>query len=309
VLLCAALFLGAGCDAPLEPESRKATGSATPSASPSAEPSPEQPTPPPSSSPAVPSPTIKVPKLPKPKDLGPVLGADISWPQCPKGMGIPQKRSHGAPMPIDAARYVIIGLTNGPGFYPNPCLAGQTAWVKSRNLMAAAYSVISYPEQRHFDAYRNKGPYDGSTRLGALSNVGYQQAVFNLRTMKRARLQSPMIWLDVEPVPDFDWPRDLAANAAVVRGAARGYTDAGYRIGAYSTQALWEHVVGNLRLGIPEWRAAGQTSRAEALRRCGPDRMFQGGEAVLGQWVEADRDMNVTCPGASREMLRWFHQY
>ncbi len=250
-----------------------------------------------------------MPKLPKPRDLGPVLGADISWPQCPKGMGIPQKRSHGAPMPIDAARYVIIGLTNGPGFYPNPCLAGQTAWVKSRNLMAAAYSVISYPEQRHFNAYRSKGPYDGSTRLGALSNVGYQQAVFNLGTMKRARLQSPIIWLDVEPVPDFDWPRDLTANAAVVRGAARGYTDAGYRIGAYSTQALWEHVVGNLRLGIPEWRAAGQTSRAEALRRCGPDRMFQGGDAVLGQWVEADRDMNVTCPGASREMLRWFHQY
>ena len=309
VLLCAALFLGAGCDAPLEPESRKATGSTTPSPSPTAEPSPEQPTPPPSSSPAAPSPSIKVPKLPKPRDLGPVLGADISWPQCPKGMGIPQKRSHGAPMPIDAARYVIIGLTNGPGFYPNPCLAGQTAWVKSRNLMAAAYSVISYPEQRHFNAYRSKGPYDGSTRLGALSNVGYQQAVFNLGTMKRARLQSPIIWLDVEPVPDFDWPRDLTANAAVVRGAARGYTDAGYRIGAYSTQALWEHVVGNLRLGIPEWRAAGQTSRAEALRRCGPDRMFQGGDAVLGQWVEADRDMNVTCPGASREMLRWFHQY
>ena len=95
----------------------------------------------------------------------------------------------------------------------------------------------------------------------------------------------------------------------MVRGAARGYTDAGFRIGAYSTQALWQHVVGDLRLGIPEWRAAGQTSRAEALRRCGPDRMFQGGASVLGQWVEAGRDMNVTCPGTSAEMLRWFHQY
>ena len=28
-------------------------------------------------------------------------------------------------MPVDEARYVIIGLTNGPGFYPNPCLASQ----------------------------------------------------------------------------------------------------------------------------------------------------------------------------------------
>ena len=28
------------------------------------------------------------------------LGGDVSWPQCPKGMGIPQKRSTGLPMPV-----------------------------------------------------------------------------------------------------------------------------------------------------------------------------------------------------------------
>ena len=139
--------------------------------------------------------------------------------------------------------------------------------------------------------------------------MGYQQAKFNLQTMRKAGLRSPIIWLDVEPVPAFDWPTDTAANAAVVTGAARGYTDAGYRIGAYSTQALWQHVVGDLRLGVPEWRAAGQTSRAEALRRCGRDRMFQGGQSVLGQWVEAGRDMNITCPGTSAQLGRWFHQY
>ncbi len=311
VLLLLLALVGTGCEAPLAPESKKAEPTASPSASPrpDAASSDAAPSPSPTPLPSQTVPSIKIPKIPKPRDLGPVLGADVSWPQCPPGMGIPQKRSHGAPMPVDAARYVIIGLTNGPAFYPNPCLKSQTDWVRSRNLLAGAYSVISYPEQRHFDAYKNKGPYDGSTRLGALSNVGYQQAVFNLANMKRAGLRSPVIWLDVEPVPDFDWPRDLAANAAVVKGAARGYTDGGFRIGAYSTQALWQHVVGDLRLGIPEWRAAGQTSRAEALRRCGVDRMFQGGEAVLGQWVEADRDMNVTCPGASIDLLRWFHQY
>ena len=251
-----------------------------------------------------------MPKLPKPRDLGPVLGADISWPQCPKGMGIPQKRSHGAPMPIDAARYVIIGLTNGPGFYPNPCLAGQTAWVKSRNLMAAAYSVISYPEQRHFDAYRNKGPYDGSTRLGALSNVGYQQAVFNLRhhearaapvtdrsgwTSSRCRTSTgPATW---RPTPRSSEGPHAATPTPATASAPTPRRPSGSTSSATCVS------------GIPEWRAAGQTSRAEALRRCGPDRMFQGGDAVLGQWVEADRDMNVTCPGTSREMLRWFHQY
>ena len=181
--------------------------------------------------------------------------------------------------------------------------------MKSRRLLAAAYAVNSYPNDQTLARYGQEGPFDGGSRLGALSNVGYQQARFNLATMKRAGLQTPIVWLDVEPVPIFVWSTDTTANAAVVRGAARGYTDAGYRIGAYSTQALWATVVGDLRLGIPEWRAAGQTSRAEALRRCGHDRMFQGGKPVLSQWVEDNRDLNVTCPGTSAEMTRWFHQY
>jgi hypothetical protein len=307
------VLAGTACEAPLKPKSKRAD-----SASPSASPRPDVAATPSAraQAPTQAPPSIDVPDLsqvPKvtrtPRPSGPILGGDISWPQCPKGMGIPQKRSQGSPMPIDAARYVIIGLTNGPGFYPNPCLASQVEFVRSRHLMAAAYSVISTPRDGDLETYGTKGPFDAKTTSGALSNVGYQQAKFNLNTMRAAGLQSPIVWLDVEPVPEFDWPSDTAANAAVVRGAARGYTDAGFAIGAYSTQALWEHVVGDLRLGIPEWRAAGQTSRAEALRRCGPDRMFQGGQSVLGQWVEDGRDQNVTCPGTSAEMRRWFHQY
>lgn len=312
-LLVLVVLAATGCEAPLEPESRKQADAA--SASPSVTPPPEVEPTPSSSASATPVPPTKVPriKVPKvkvpPRQTGPVLGADISWPQCPKGMGIPQKRSQGSPMPIEAARYVILGLTNGPGFYPNPCLASQVSWVRQRHLMAAAYSVISTPRQGDLETYGDKGPFPRGTRLGALSNVGYQQAKFNLQTMRSAGLQSPVIWLDVEPVPEFDWPADTEANAAVVRGAARGYTDAGFRIGAYSTQALWQGVVGDLRLNIPEWRAAGQTSRQEALARCGADRMFNGGRAVISQWVEDSRDQNVTCPGTSGEMARWFHQY
>ncbi|MCW2761896.1 MAG: hypothetical protein JWR85_2097 [Marmoricola sp.] len=313
LLLTLVVLAGSGCEAPLKPESKRAESAPTATPAPPVTPSPDAATPSAAERPPKPTPSLKVPKLPKfsvpPPRTGPILGADISWPQCPKGMGIPQKRSQGSPMPIDAARYVIIGLTNGPGFYPNPCLASQTAWAKSRKLMVAAYSVISTPRPGDLETYGNEGPFDSASRLGALSNVGYQQAKFNLATMARAGLQTPIVWLDVEPVPEFDWPADPASNAAVVRGAARGYTDSGFGIGAYSTQALWAHVVGELRLGIPEWRAAGQTSRAEALRRCGVERMFQGGQAVLGQWVEDGRDQNVTCPGTSAQMGRWFHQY
>jgi hypothetical protein len=68
-------------------------------------------------------------------------------------------------------------------------------------------------------------------------------------------------------------------------------------------------VVGDFALGVPEWRAAGQTSIEEARRRCGDDWVIQGGPAVLGQWVEDNRDRNVTCPGISADLGRWFHQY
>ncbi len=239
----------------------------------------------------------------------PVLGADISWPQCPVGMGIPQKRSKGAPPPVAAARYVVLGLTNGPGFYPNPCLVEQVDDLRGRGRMAAAYSVVSYPEPQRLTQHADDGPYDGSTLVGALANNGYAQARFNLRTMRAAGLLTPVIWIDVEPVPDFAWSDDKAANAVVVGGMARGYREAGFEIGVYSTTYLWDLVVGDLSLGVPEWRAAGQTSREAALAQCAPERSIQGGEPVLGQWVEIGRDMNVTCPGISLELERWFHQY
>jgi hypothetical protein len=235
-----------------------------------------------------------------------VLGADASWPQCPKGMGIPQKKSKGAPMPTDAAEFVVLGLTNGPSFTPNPCLADQLAWVRDRGLMVAAYAVVSWPSEAQLKTVGKKGPYDGATRLGALSNAGYQAALFTIGTMRDAGLRTPAVWIDVEPVPDFEWSADLEENAAVVEGTARAYRDAGLRIGYYSVKSLWKRVVGDLRVNAPEWRAAGQTSLATALGRCGQDWSFGGGRAVLAQWVEDGRDRNVTCPGYGGRLGEWF---
>ena len=225
---------------------------------------------------------------------GPVLGADISWPQCPPGMGIPYKETSGQPMPRADAEYVVIGLTNGPGFHANPCLADQVAWAKQAGLLVAAYSVISWPDEAAQEQY------------GGLQEAGHAQAQFNLQSMKAAGLESPIIWLDVEQVPHYEWSASTPANAEVVLGAAQGYLEAGYRVGVYSTPAIWSGLVGNLDLGVPEWRAAGQTSRAEAESRCGKDWVIQGGEAVLAQWVEDARDRNVTCPGGEARLGEFF---
>jgi hypothetical protein len=251
--------------------------------------------------------TPKPSGLPVPPDE--VFGADVSWPQCPKGMGIPEKPAQGSPMPTDAARFVVLGLTNGPSFTPNPCLRDQVGWVAGRHLRAAAYAVVSYPDAATLAAYGAKGPFPVKTLGGRLANVGHAAALFNLRTMKAAGLRSPVIWVDVEPVPKFGWSTDLQANASVVQGTVRGYLDAGFTVGFYSTPSLWQRVVGDLQVGLAEWRAAGQTSKVEALSRCGPDWSIQGGPAILGQWVEDGRDRNVTCPGTSTTMDRWFHQY
>ncbi|GAA1533560.1 hypothetical protein [Nocardioides humi] len=244
-----------------------------------------------------------------PRD-GEVLGGDVSWPQCPPGTGIPEKQGLGMPMPLPEAEYVVLGLTNGPGFTPNPCLADQVRWAKDNDVLVSVYAVSSYPSKATLQKYGADGPYAATDRLGKLRNVGYQQARFNVGTMGQVGLLSPIVWIDIEPVPKFDWSDDLQANAAVIEGVARGYTDAGFRIGVYSTPALYRRVVGDLGLGgVPEWRAAGQTSRAEALNRCGPDWSIQGGPAVMGQWVEQERDQNITCPGIAADLGRWFHRF
>jgi hypothetical protein len=244
-----------------------------------------------------------------PRD-GEVLGGDVSWPQCPPGTGIPEKQGKGLPMPLPEAEYVVLGLTNGPGFTPNPCLADQVAWARTNDVLVSVYAVSSYPSAETLKKHGADGPYEATDRLGRLRNVGYQQARFNIGTMGQVGLVSPIVWIDVEPVPNFDWSADLQANAAVIEGVARGYTDAGFTIGVYSTPHLYRSVVGDLSLGgVPEWRAAGQTSRAEALERCGPDWSIQGGTAVMGQWVEQQRDLNLTCPGVAADLGRWFHRF
>ncbi|ROR92715.1 hypothetical protein [Nocardioides aurantiacus] len=318
-LLVTVLLLGTACEAPLQPESRR-EAAATPSpaapASPSGSPSRAA-----SASPSA-TPSIEVPEgleksardqvrrqAERRARRGPVLGGDISWPQCPTGMGIPERRTLGLPMPRPEAEYVVIGLTNGPSFTANPCLADQVGWARQRGLLTSAYVVLSGPYADTLARFGGRGPYDSGTEAGRLANLGHAQARYALGVMRRAGLETPFVWLDVEPVPAFDWSDDPAANAQVVRGAARAWTDAGLRIGVYSTAALWAGVVGDLRLGLPEWRAAGETSRAEALSRCSPDSQIQGGPAVLGQWLQDSRDHNVTCPGVAADLGRYFHDY
>ena len=239
-----------------------------------------------------------------------VLGADISWPQCPKGTGIPSRQGEGKPMPQAGTDFVVVGLTNGPGFYPNPCLAAQVRWVKQHHVHAAAYAMTTYPTADRIRRHGDDGPHSHRYVHGRLFNTGFAEAQFNVATMEKVDLDVPFVWVDVEPYPVAPWSSSRSQNAAVVQGAVRGYEKAGLRVGFYSTQSLWAQVVGGLHYGYPEWRTAGQTSMASALDKCSTY-PIQGGRAVIAQWWSLDRDFDVACPGrwTRADRTRFFHRY
>ena len=225
-----------------------------------------------------------------------VLGGDVSWPQCPLGMGIPSRRSLGLPMPGDRARVVVIGLTNGPAFTPNPCLASQVQWARDRRVPVSAYAVATWPTARQLSRYGATGPYAGSTLRSRLRNVGYAEGRYNLGRLGTVGLTVPHVWIDVEHYSIRPWSSDRRNNRAVVRGVARAYQDAGIATGFYSTSLQWTDIVGRVSWGMPEWHTAGPRSKSVALSRCS-EASFQGGPVVLAQWWTDSADHDLVCPG------------
>ena len=225
-----------------------------------------------------------------------VAGGDVSWPQCPLGMGIPSRRSLGLPMPGDRARFVVIGLTNGPAFTPNPCLASQVQWARDRRVPVSAYAVATWPTARQLSRYGATGPYAGTTLRSRLRNVGYAEGRYNLGRLGTVGLTVPHVWIDVEHYSIRPWSSDRRNNRAVVRGVARAYQDAGIATGFYSTSLQWSDIVSRVSWGLPEWHTAGPRSRSVALSRCS-EASFQGGPVVLAQWWTDSADHDLVCPG------------
>jgi hypothetical protein len=247
-------------------------------------------------------------RAPDPDPDRPVLGRDVSWPNCPRGMGIPARRSPGLPLPPPSTTFVVIGLTNGPAFHPNPCLRAQVAYARRHGMWSAAYAVATYPTPAQLRRYGGHGPRSAATRRDRLWNTGWAQARQNLDVMRAAELRSPIVWVDVEPVtPPAPWsgrPRD---NRAVLEGSLAAYRRAGLRVGLYSTPTMWRGIVGDASYGLPEWRTAGLSTRRAAMAACGPARRFQSGAPVLSQWYTETADFNLLCPGRPQgEVLREF---
>jgi hypothetical protein len=236
-------------------------------------------------------------------------GVDISWPECPHTMGIPSRRGQDKPMPAPTSQFVIVGLTNGPAFHRNPCIAREMTWVRNHDVWRSAYSVTTYPHPAELSTHGRTGPYGTADVYARLRNVGWSQARFNAATMRANHVVTPFVWVDVEYSPGNPWSGSAHRNRAVVNGLLAGYRAAGYRVGIYSTRSMWADIVGGHRFDLPEWRTAGQTSQSVARRRCG-SAQIQGGRAVLAQWSSPSKDYDLLCPGyGAAAMPRFFHQY
>ncbi|HEY8653759.1 MAG TPA: hypothetical protein VIL87_11825, partial [Dermatophilaceae bacterium] len=146
-------------------------------------------------------------------------GNDISWPQCPSSQG-----GYDLPGPHPGASFAVLGLTDGGSFRANPCIGREVRAVKARHLWVGAYAISTYPTSAERARYGGTG-----TMTERLRRAGAAQAEFNLATMARAGLQSPMVWIDVEPRTRSPWSASTASNNAVIDGVIARYKAAGVR--------------------------------------------------------------------------------
>jgi len=223
-----------------------------------------------------------------------VYGNYISWPQCAKSDG-----GNGLPGPLDSSSFAMLGLTNGGSFRANPCLSRQVASVRSRHLWAGAYAISTYPTDAELARYGGTG-----TLTQQLRRVGTAQAAFNLGTMARVGLQSPMIWVDVEPSTRTPWSAGADQNNAVIDGVIAGYQAAGIHAGIYSYDKAWKAITGARSMpGVPTCVPVGLASKAEAVARCAAV-SYAGRKPWLTQWTDDVYDYNLTCPGVTGQAAR-----
>lgn len=232
---------------------------------------------------------------------GGVRGADISWPNCPVGMGVPGRLTQGLPLPRARAKFWVIGLTNGRAFTANPCLAEQVAAARARGVLASGYTMLSYPNRAERLAGGASGPFGTARLADRLANIGYAQAAFALDSMQAAALPATFVWIDVEPRAERRWSRKLSRNRALLRGALAAAEERGTGSGIYTYALAWRSIMGDLQLDLPLWAPGHSHARSFAARRsetlasCSRTG-FTGGPLVMTQWVWRNRDNDVTCP-------------
>jgi len=227
-------------------------------------------------------------------------GQDVSWPQCPKGMG----RGKGEPIPentpyVSGTTTTVIGVNQGKPFYANPCLKTLVAWAKAHHQYVAAYTLPAPPTSAELSRWGTAGPYRGTDTVTRMRNNGYVQATWTVANIHAQGFAPTFIWLDVEPLVLRTWGTTTAAkrnNWAVIQGMQLGFARAGIRTGFYSTNRFWTQIVGSARTTSPMWAAYSVSSRSAALSRCSYPQASGGPVAMVQFYHFAPLvDQDVSC--------------
>lgn len=225
----------------------------------------------------------------------PLLGNDVSWPQCPVAQG-----GFALPMPPTTAQLVVIGLTKGRPFTQNPCLATQLLWATRNKVPIQTYTMAGYPTSAQLARYGSQGPWQSTGTTGRLLNTGFSEALYAVQTLARSGTRVGTVWIDVETLNQQPWPTGSAAarqrNRLLLTGLMRGLDTAGISYGIYTNASAWTAITGRWWLpGIPAWVSAGESTQASAGAKCSAPSP-SGGPARLAQWWDATRDYDVSCP-------------
>jgi hypothetical protein len=226
----------------------------------------------------------------------PLLGADVSYPQC------------GGPLPTGQA-FAIVGVNGGSAVTTNPCLATQLEWGEQSTGGTVHDDVQLYVNtgnpaggdlwpQTGSNRY---GDCDGSNSTACAYQYGWDRAWEDATLRGISYPEEYMWWLDVEIANTWDYSDGGGVrNAAVLEGMTEFFTAIGSRgVGLYSTAYQWGHIVGDgvsatsSLNGLSNWRPTGSTLEG-AQANCGLEPLTPGGIIEMTQFT-TDFDYNWSC--------------
>jgi hypothetical protein len=222
-------------------------------------------------------------------------GWDISWPQC-----TPDRASATSRHPEGGA-FAVIGLTDGTRdpFSRVSCFADAYAWASSLPGDPSVYVILNAPGPASTN-WTRPGPRACDGTHGDRDcgwNYGWNIADNLLGFLPTDPDGSrPMVWLDVEGFRTYatgqsgpTWSTSQAVNADVVSAAIARLSQAGLRLGAYSTTVQWKDIVGDLTApSLQSWAAGAPASNPESY--CTPVKSFTGGTVTLTQYQTTQPD-------------------
>ena len=243
------------------------------------------------------------------------VGYDVSHPQC--DTELPEDHAFG-----------VVGVNGGLATRENPCLVEQLRWAaEARGAVRAQPGLQLYVNTANPGQVRDRvdtwpasgdSPYgecDGTNSQACSWVYGKTRALVTVHAFFRPAARAAGVpedpaahrwWLDVETMNTWQTgsPAALDRNRAALEGMAALFRSVGAEVGVYSTGYQWRRIVGtvgadSVLYDLDSW-LAGAVSRVGAEENCDAPPLTGGGEVLLSQYVSADLDHDVSCPGVSR---------